>query len=207
MKKILTVAMALIIALGNLNAQPKDNERAWWKMAKQNAKENRKKGFQLDGTETLENAFYHHYQMKYQKDCEEITAIIEGDTKIRTVNQAQQWADATGMLNYAKKAGAFLKGKINGATSGNTEVTGIDMFLQEYEAEVKKEIQGELIKTFGMYQKTKDGEIKYTAYFLVPKEAAMQARQHAFEKAKKELDITLEMGETISKFVNKNPVE
>lgn len=204
MKKILMVAMAIIVAVGSISAQPKNSESAYWKMAKKQAKEQAKLGWILDGSKTLEMAYYEHYQKTLQGNYE-ITGNVIGATTVKTVNQGQQWATNMASISYAKQAGEnMVKAIERSIINAGIDLPSKDEFIGAYQSNVEKQISGELIKSFGMYREKKDGGIEYKAFFTVSEEAATKARQRAFEQAKKEIALSLDMADEISKFVDKN---
>lgn len=193
--------MALIVACGAMMAQPKNTESSDWKMAKKRAKTESKAGWLIDGSKTLDVAFYEHYRKTAEAGHYEITGSIVGATSVKTLNQGQQWATTNAAISYSKQAGMFVRGRIDAAASAGIEDPSIDKFIEGYEALVQKEIRGELIKSFGMYREKKDGTLEYKAFFVISEDAANKARMRALENLKKESEFAREQADQISDFV------
>lgn len=202
MKKILMAAMALFVASVTVCAgPPKDDDASLWKDAKKKAKVETREGWKVDGSETLEKAYYYHLQKKHKESNYEIVGNVIGTTTVKTVNQGQQWATTNAAISYAKQAGMMVRGRIDAMTSAGVDDPSIDKFIEGYEALVQKEIRGELIKSFGMYREKEDKTLDYKAYFIISEDAATKARLRALENAKKESEYAREQAEEISKFV------
>lgn len=201
MRKLFMVAMALIVAVGHVIAQPKTDDKSLWKQAKAKAKTEAKAGWLIDGSNTLDVALFEHYKKKSNNGNYEIVGNVIGTTTVKTVNQGQQWATTNAAISYSKQAGMMVRGRINAESSAGVEDPSIDRFIEGYEALVQKEIRGKLIKSFGMYREKKDGTLDYKAYFVISEDAANKARERAFEKLKKESDFARDRADEISKFV------
>ena len=195
------VAMALIVAVCSVMAQPRTDDKSLWKDAKAKAKKETKAGWMIDGSKTLETALFEHYKKLLGEGRYEIVGNVVGTTTVKTVNQGQQWATTNAAISYSKQAGMMVRGRINAESSAGVEDPSIDRFIEGYEALVQKEIRGELIKSFGMYREKKDGTLDYKAYFVISEDAANKARERAFEKLKKESDFARDRADEISKFV------
>ena len=201
MRKLFMVAMALIVAVGHVIAQPKTDDKSLWKQAKAKAKTEAKAGWLIDGSNTLDVALFEHYKKKSNNGNYEIVGNVIGTTTVKTVNQGQQWATTNAAISYSKQAGMMVRGRINAESSAGVEDPSIDRFIEGYEALVQKEIRGKLIKSFGMYREKKDGTLDYKAYFVISEDAANKARERAFEKLKKESDFARDRADEISKFI------
>ena len=204
MKKILMAAMAIIVALGNLNAQPKDNERAWWKQAKQFAKSMTKEGWKIDGSTPLENAFYEHIKKTHMGE-EEIISDVSENNNAQTLNLAKQWASANAASMYAREAGAKVTAALDNALlDGAIKRESKDQISMSYQSAVQKTISGELQKSFGMYKVLKNGNIVYKAYYTVPEEISRQARVYALDNVKREIELAPELQEQLTKYAMKS---
>lgn len=202
MKKVLMVAMTLFVALSAVNAQPKNMDSEYWKMAKKKAKTEAKAGWLMEGSKTVEMALFEHYKKLSAEGCYEMVGNVIGNTSVKTVNQGAQWAATNVAISYAKQAGMLVRGRINAAASAGVDDPSIDRFIEGYEALVQKEIQGEISKSFGMYREKKNGGIDYKAYFVISEDVAKKARERAFEKLKQESEFAREQADEISKFVH-----
>lgn len=200
MKKILMVAMALIVAFGSVNAA--NPEKVAQKYAKKQAKQFAKEGWRVDGIFTLEEVFYSYRKALMEEGNYQLTGVVSGNTSTKTINQAKQWAATNAAITYAKEAGMSMKGRIVSSVhaAAGDEAASDDSFFEAYEALVQKEIKGELKMSFGLYRETKNG-IEYTAYYVVNEDKASKARMRALENLKKENDFARQHAEDLSKFV------
>lgn len=201
MKSFLTLGMATLVAMRVMAGPPKENEKTMWKNAKKQAATMTNQGWQVDGTITMEEAYYKHALKKQQGGLEEISTSITGDAATRTLNQAQQWTITNAYVSYAKSAGMSLRGRITSEIAAGVDAASLDNFYEGYEALVQKNIQGELKKSFSIYRKTTDGKIEYQAFYLIDEEAASKARMRAMEMMMKESEFARQHAEDISKFV------
>ena len=200
-KKFVTLGVAALVALGTLAGPPKNNEKSAWKYAKKEAKELTAQGWKVDGSQTMEEAFYKH-KVKFQADnVDEIIGNVQGAMATKTLNQAQQWGTTNACISYAKQAGMFLRGRIASEIAAGVDAASLDNLYEGYEALVQKHIQGEIKRSFGIYRETKDGTIEYKSYYVVDEDAASQARMRAMENMLKESEFARKHAEDISKFV------
>jgi len=201
MKKILMVAMALIVAAGAMNMNAGNAEKTAQKYSKKQAKEAAKEGWKVDGIFTLEEVFYKYRMALAEEGNYPLTGVVSGSTSTKTVNQAKQWAANNAAITYSKEAGMSMKGRIaQSITAGVGEAASDDSFYEAYEALVSKEIKGELKMSFGLFRETAHG-VEYKAYYIINEDKASKARMRALENLKKENDFARQHAEDISKFV------
>lgn len=203
MKKLLVLAMGLIIACGACFAQPKTTDKALWKQAKKKAKELTKEGWKTSGVKPLEVYFYDFYKKLEDSNNKEVPASVEGQTNIKTTNQAEKWAMWNRSTSYATQAKSMIVGRITGETSGGTTEEGsLDNFYAAYEAAVAKEMEGEFkTPSIVLYKEKKDGTLDYRMYYILNEDAASQARIRAMENAMIESEFARANAERISEFV------
>ena len=201
LKKILTLGMATIVTVGTLVAQPKNNEKTVWKNAQKLAKEKTKEGWKVDGSATMEEAFFNHKKKLLVENTQEILGNVQGAMSTKTVNQAKQWSTTNACISYAHQSGMILKGRIVSGINAGTDASSLDAMVSGYEAEVQKNIQGELVRSFGMFREKKDGTIEYVSYYTLNEDAASKARIRAMENMIKESEMARKHAEDISKFV------
>ncbi len=201
-KKLLTLGMATLVALGTMAGPPKNNEKTAWKFAKKQAAELTKQGWKVDGSLTMEEAFFNH-RMKLQSgdNVDEIVGNVQGAMATKTLNQAQQWGSTNACISYSKQAGMLLRGRITSEIAAGVDAASLDNLYEGYEALVQKHIQGELKRSFGIYRETKDGRIEYKSYYIVDEDSASKARMRAMENMIKESEFARKHAEDISKFV------
>jgi len=200
-KKFLTLGMATLVALGTMAGPPKNNEKTAWKFAKKQAAEMTKQGWKVDGSMTMEEAFYNHKLKLQAENVDEIIGNVQGSMSTKTLNQAQQWGTTNACISYSKQAGMMLRGRITAEIAAGVDAASLDNLYEGYEALVQKHIQGELKRSFGVYREQKDGTIEYKAYYVVDEDAASKARMRAMENMLKESEFARKHAEDISKFV------
>lgn len=200
-KRFLTLGMATLVALGTMAGPPKNNEKTAWKFAKKQAAEMTKQGWKVDGSMTMEEAFYNHKLKLQAENVDEIIGNVQGSMSTKTLNQAQQWGTTNACISYSKQAGMMLRGRITAEIAAGVDAASLDNLYEGYEALVQKHIQGELKRSFGVYREKKDGTIEYKAYYVVDEDAASKARMRAMENMLKESEFARKHAEDISKFV------
>lgn len=203
MKKIVLIFSILGFLAANIAyAQPNDSDKSRWRSAKKRAKELVHEGWKVDGSRSIEELLYLHYQKLADETNQELIGNVIGNTSVKTLNQGQQWAATNASISYAKQARQMVTGRINADISAGVEdAPSVDSFYEGYEAIVAKEINGELRKSFSVYREKKDGCIDYKAFYIVNEEAASKARIKAMEYALKESEFARENAEKISEFV------
>lgn len=204
MKKILMVAMALIVAIGGVLAQPKTTDKALWKQAQKKAKELKKEGWKIDGSKTMEAMLFDHYKKLTDPNNQELVANVVGQTNVQTLNAAQRWAIVNAATSYATQARMYVAGRITSEVGGALADIGTpDDFYAAYESRVATELQGELKQSISLYREKKDGKLDYKIFYLVNEESASKARIRAMERAMLESEFARANAERISEFVRK----
>jgi hypothetical protein len=200
--------MLVVVFVTTAVAQPKENDKTLWKMAKKEAKKLEKEGWKVDGSMPLENLLYKHYQKLTDENNQELIANVVGNTTVKTLNQGQQWAATMASVSYAKQAGQLVKGRIAAEVGAGTEnMPSADSFYEGYESTVEKEIKGELKKSFSLYREKSNG-IDYKAFYVVNEENASKARIRAMQLAMQESEFARQNAEKISEFVKEAfPIE
>ncbi len=202
MKKLLMVAMTLIVACGAILAQPKTTDKALWKQAQKKAKELTKEGWKIDGSKTLDAVLFDHYKKLQDANNQELIANVVGQTNVRTLNAAQRWAIVNAATAYATQARMMVVGRVTSEVGGALEDVGSpDDFYAAYESRVAKELQGELKQSVSIYREKKDGKLDYKIFYLVNEESAAKARMRAMENALRESEFARANAERISEFV------
>lgn len=193
--------LAGVMFAGAASAQPKSTDKALWKSAQKMAKTMTKEGWKIDGSRSLEEMIYNHYQKLTDENNQELIANIIGNTSVRTMNQAQQWAQINASTSYAKQAKMMVVGRITNETGAGIEgAPSVDNFYEGYESQVVTEIKGELKKSFAVYRE-KDGGFDYRVFYLINEASASQARIRAMQRAMMESEFARANAERISEFV------
>jgi hypothetical protein len=202
MKKLLVLAMGLIIAFSGAIAQPGNSDKVLWKQAKKKAKELTREGWKLDGSKTLDVCLYDHYKKLQDSDNQELISNVVGKTNIKTLNQAQRWAIVNAATRYATEARMTVVGKVTSEIGAGLEGVGSpEDFYAAYESRVATELQGQLKPSISLYR-TKDGRLEYKIFYLVNEDSASKARMRAMERAMQESEFARANAKRISEFVH-----
>jgi hypothetical protein len=202
MKKLLMLAMGLIIAFSGAIAQPGNSDKVLWKQAKKKAKELTREGWKLDGSKTLDVCLYDHYKKLQDSDNQELISNVVGKTNIKTLNQAQRWAIVNAATRYATEARMTVVGKVTSEIGAGLEGVGSpEDFYAAYESRVATELQGQLKPSISLYR-TKDGRLEYKIFYLVNEDSASKARMRAMERAMQESEFARANAKRISEFVH-----
>ena len=202
MKKMFAMLLMGVMFVSAGMAQPKSSDKGLWKSARKMAKTMTSEGWKIDGSRTLEEMLYNHYQKLADESNQELIANVIGNTSVKTMNQAQQWASINAATSYAKQAKMMVVGRITNETGAGIEgAPSVDNFYEGYESQVVTEIKGELKKSFAVYRQKADGGIDYRIFYLINEAAASQARIRAMERAMMESEFARANAERISAFV------
>ena len=202
MKKLFAMVLMCLMVVSTGMAQPKDSDKALWKSAKKMAKTLTADGWKIDGSRSLEDMLYRHYQKLADENNQELIANVIGNTSVKTMNQGQQWAAINAATTYAKQAKMMVVGRITNETGAGIEgAPSVDSFYEGYESQVVTEIRGELKKSFSVYREKGDAGIDYKVFYLINEAAASQARVRAMERAMQESEFARANAERISAFV------
>ncbi len=202
MKRLFVWLLLGIFTVGAVSAQPRNTDRSRWKSAKKKAKELVSEGWKVDGSRSLEDLLFQHYQKLSDENNQELVSNVIGNTSVQTLNQALQWAATSACVSYAKQARQMVLGRITeefGAGVANSP--SVDNFYEGYESRVAKEINGELKKSFAVFREKKEGGFDYMAFYLINEESASNARMRALERQIQESEFARENAEKISEFV------
>ena len=104
---------------------------------------------------------------------------------------------------YAQQASSLLRERINGDSNldqGNLDAEFAKLY-SGYEVLVQKEMGGEIVPSFQIVRKAKNGENEYRAFYTVNEEKALAARLRALEQAFKETTAAQKYANEIGNFV------
>lgn len=208
MKKLLVLAMGLIIAISGVFAQPKTSDKDLWKQAKRTAKELVKEGWKTNGSKSIEEyLFEHRIKLRENASNQELVSDVIGQTNVQTLNQAKRWAMINASTEYATSARQMVKGDItNELRAGIEDIKSVENFYAAYESVVATEIQGELKLSFCLYRENKEGRIECRLYYIINEDSASKARMRAMERAMQESEFARANAERISEFVRERVV-
>lgn len=202
MKKLVSLFVLAICALGIAFAQPKSSDKALWKNAKRFEKELKADGWKTNSSKDLRTAIYEHYIALKDENNKELIASVEGNINVKTVNAAKQWAHNNAIITYAQTATTIVRGRIAAEIAGGLENNpALDNFYAAYERLVSKEISGELIPSLSIYRENQNGNIEYRIFYLVNESKASESRVRAMRNALIESEVARMNAEEITKFV------
>lgn len=202
MRKLLVLALLGLFTCGLVSAQPKNDDKSLWKRAQKRAKALASEGWKIVGSRALEEAVYLHNQKLRNEENQSLEATVRGNTSVKTLNQAQQWALTMAATKYAQQARKEVLGRItNGTGAGIEGAPSDDSFYGAYESKVKAEISGQLKKSVSLYKEYPTGRIDCEIWYIVNEEDASKARLRAMERALAESEFARHNAERISEFV------
>lgn len=206
MKKLVLIIMAMALVMpASVSAQNKTKEKALKKEYRDKMKEYKREGWKIFGTSrSLDVALLNHYEKLNAKgdECKEIV----GTAKFKSKNVGNQMALNNACNEYARMAGSHVKGRVVGdmASDGVDPEAEFDKFYAAYEAQVEKEIKGEMIKSYSVIRELSDGTFEMQTFFIVDESAASKARIRAYENAAKESAAAQKYANKVSEFIKES---
>lgn len=198
MKKIIMILMALCLAMPGAFAElTKDQLKRNEKMAKNTAKDLKKKGYENMAPYPLEETLLQFYNEKADKGLD----FQPGESvPTRSKNNARQMAQASALNSYSLSINADIKGKTNNiAKAGLIPEAEVDNFESCFMAETQSQIRGDLKEMVSLCKQNPDGTYEVTIYYLVDPNAATNARARALEKAIEEQKLSNELADQVRK--------
>lgn len=203
MKKLVLIIMAMALVMpATVSAQNKTLEKALKKEYKSKMKEYKKEGWKIFGTSrSLDVALLKHYE-KLDAMGDDGMEIV-GTAKFKSKNVGNQMALNNACNEYARMAGSHVKGRIVGdmASEGVDPEAEFDKFYAAYEAQVEKEIKGEMKKSYSVIRELGNGTFEMQTFFIVDESAASKARIRAYENAAKESAAAQKYASKVSEFI------
>jgi hypothetical protein len=203
---VMTLVVVFMSNSQNIFAQSKKEtkmlQKAREKQYQERKKDFEKNGWKISGTaKTLDVSLLEYYQ---KLNSNENNYEIVGEVSAcRSINVCKQAAFNNAIVEYATRAGSYLKGRIVSdmqldQTSGDGE---FDKLYGAYERLVEAEIKGIFKESFSIVKENSDDTREYKTFFIIDEEAATKARIRAIENALKETKIAQEYAKKISEFV------
>lgn len=203
MKKLVLIIMAMALVMpATVSAQNKTLEKALKKEYKSKMKEYKKEGWKIFGTSrSLDVALLKHYE-KLDAMGDDGMEVV-GTAKFKSKNVGNQMALNNACNEYARMAGSHVKGRIVGdmASDGVDPEAEFDKFYAAYEAQVEKEIKGEMQKSYSVIRELGNGTFEMQTFFIVNESAASKARIRAYENAAKESAAAQKYANKVSEFI------
>lgn len=209
MKKIILLLVMAVFTATVVSAQNNQLDKKTLKTISSDAKKQAKKltdeGWTLDGSGTLESALYRHMVKKETNGLQEMSPIGQNAVSI---NQGNSVAMFNAAREYSQEAGSKFKGVMaqsgmnvqaeedNAAANENTS--------QQFTQLIENEIQGELVKSFGIYRKLANGKYEYQVFLLIDPKAAANARKRVLNNMRQNNQFTEETIDAINKAFENN---
>ena len=204
MKKVIlfVMAMALMMPVA-VNAQSKELSKLYKKEVKKKIKDFDKEGWKLFGSSrSLEVALMKHYQ-KLDDLGDNGAEIIGVASQFKSKNVGKQMATNNACNQYARNCGSHVKGRVVSDMKGDAiNADGeMDKFYAAYEAQVEKEIKGEMHESFSVIRDLGNNMFEMQTFFIIDQDAAAQARIRASENAIKESAAAQKYASKVSEFI------
>ncbi len=183
---------------GTMSAKEKKQaQKKAAKDAKKDAKENRKAGWVLNGSGSMEYAIEKHLlnTENYGGECEEKTGNAE-NCKTISLGKTKAFMDAVN--SYAREQRMALKAQLTGDQS-DIEGEQADNILNKYQARVADEIKGVLKQSFMLTKKLSNGHYDIQIYYLINNKTSAHARKQALQDAIDKAELRQEWEDKISK--------
>lgn len=205
MKKLLFALMALFLMAGTVEtyAQNKQLEKERKKEYKKQMKRYKKEDWKLfASSRSFEVTLLTHFD-KLNAMGEDANVITGIASKFKSKNVGRQVAANSAAVEYARAAGAHVKGRVVSDIFGDgVEPTGeFDRFYAAYETAIEKEIKGEMQHSYSVIRELGDGTFELEAYYIVNETAASRARMRAYENALKESEAAQRYADKVANFV------
>lgn len=204
MKKFIYLLLAMILmAPVTADAQNKTLQKQLKKEYKAKMKEYKKEGWKLFGSSrSLEVALLKHYD-KLETLGENGSEEVGFCDNFTSANYGKQSAINSACLQYARKAGSHVKGRVISDMGGDAvnPDAEFDHFYAAYESLVEKEIKGELQESYAIYREVGGGKKSLRVFFIINEDAATKARIRAYENALKESEAAQKYAQKVSEFV------
>lgn len=168
------------------------------KLSKNKAKELAKAGWVCDGdSRTLEAVLFDHYKKMAEEGLEEHYGVCD---KSRSGSIGKQRAIWNAQTTYTSEASADIKGRM-GSTIDADDNTESEKFYSAFEKYMKADISG-LFTNPSYTIRRKDGKnYEYRVMYLYSKAKAASLRKSALENAAKEVALSSDVMNEISKFI------
>ena len=194
MKKMLFLALAMLIAMPMMNAKSSIS-----KDVKAVTKDFKKGKWELDGTAKSVETVYTDYLTKTQ-DAKFRAFQASAQTKASSsLNLAQNSALNNAINLYAQEQLSYIRGRVN-SEMGQMLGEEMDNFYAAYERLVAAMIAGELKFQFAKYR-IKGDQREYVAYYIINTENEEKKAEQAAEKAINDAKLSMDQARRISAFV------
>lgn len=188
MKKILMIALALVIGLGvNVDAQSKQvqKQNAEYakqaeKMAKKKAKELKKEKWQNAASTDLETCLVNYYLATEPSCGGDKRAQEHTVSDAKTVSMAEKRLLLDAQATYAQEVETLLTQTITGQTSA-TSSDELETYIANVAAKSKHEFNGDVKRAFMIYRTNPDGKtLTARAYYVIDEnEGRLRAKRIA----------------------------
>jgi hypothetical protein len=194
---IVSVVGLLIVSCSSTSKLDKARSR----QAKAKLEEYRRDGWKVTGTSrSLEVVVLEHFERLKDSDNKEYEATV---SMCQSLNVCKSNALNNVILEYAQKAGSYVRGRIVSDMFNNSsanEPEEFDKFYAAYERLVSAEIKGEIETSYAVERSNGTGRT-YKAYYIVNEDEASRARLRAMQRAFEESRLARRYADEVSEFV------
>lgn len=204
MKKIITLAIAALLAVPAINAELSSKEiKQVERQSKNKEKALTKAGWEVFGTSmSLGDALVKH-NTKLAELGDDGMEVYGVSSKSKSKNVGVQMAINNACITYAQQQGSDLRGRMGTEVNANADNTAeeMDKFYAAYERTVEKEIRGEMQPSYQLIRTLPDGTYEIEVYYIVSESAASKARIRALQHSLEESAAAQKHAEKISEYV------
>ncbi|MDE7160008.1 MAG: hypothetical protein K2O24_04100 [Muribaculaceae bacterium] len=195
MKKIIMLLMALCLAMPAVHAeltskQEKQNE----KMAKNRAKDLKKKGYESMSSLPLESALLKHYNKMTDMGLQEVEGV---STRTKSKSNGRAMAQTDALRNYATAMSTDIAGKNRLLAEAGVPEVEREALSSAFLTETQTQIRGELQESYAIIKDNGDGTYEVQIMYLLNPEAATNAKARAIEKLIEEQGLQAELAKTV----------
>lgn len=181
----------------------KEREKKYKSLYKDKIKALKNEGWQIDGdSRTLDVALLDHYT----KLMEDGKSEIVGETaKSRSGSIGKQRCIWDAQTKQASLMSGEISGRVGSIIEADDESES-EKFVEAFQKNIKADVSKLLQPSFTI-KKVNGSGYTYQMFFIVDKDAAASVRKHALEESLKTAQLSKEVMNKISEFINEAPTE
>lgn len=195
MKKIIMLLMALCLAMPTMYAELSNKEiKANEKMAKNRAKDLKKKGYDIMGSLPLEAALLKHYNKVAEFNFQE----FEGNsTRTKSKSNGRTMAQTDALRNYATAMQTDIAGKNKLLADAGIPEAERENLSTAFITETQAQVRGELQESYSLIKDNGDGTYEIQIMYVLNPEAASNAKARAIEKLIEEQELQADLAKAV----------
>ncbi len=175
------------------------------KESKNLAKKYKKAGWDVNGTASLETAIFNHL-MKTADYGGPGKELLGNAQDIKSVSLGGKVARTDAATKYAESCGQSLEGRIN-AMDNVLDEDQRQQFIHGIESTLAQDLNGEMVLSFELYRKNKNGKYDVNVYYIVDEAAARKAQIRAIKAQAELTKVTRAVADEISQYVKDGAAE